>query len=373
MRPEFSPHSNARALARAFTALAVTLLTFGTSSFAAAQEVREFYTGVRQLGMGGAYTGVVNDETALLTNPAGLGKVRDATVTVFDPEFHGSFNNTKVAKLDNFSSVLGVQGLLEALKQSQGTHFHARAQLFPSLVLPNFGLGVLANWNFDAEVDPTGTTYRLDYISDYAVALGYCLRFFGGIVKLGFAGRVVNRVEIRRDIDATSTNLSVDALASEGVGLAADVGLIIAAPVALLPSLSATLRDAGGTSYTLGSGSRTNSTTRPEWTRQRLDVGLSIFPILSNHSRMTFTVEYHDALNATQDDDQMRRTHVGAEVNLSDVFFIRAGMNQRYWTSGFELASERFQIQIASYGEEIGSPTSRREDRRWVTKFSYRY
>ena len=46
-----------------------------------AMERREFYNGVRGLGMGGASVGVVNDETALLLNPAGMGKLRNAFVT----------------------------------------------------------------------------------------------------------------------------------------------------------------------------------------------------------------------------------------------------------------------------------------------------
>ena len=37
----------------------------------------EFYRGVRQMGMGGASIAVVNDETAPLSNPNGLGRLRD--------------------------------------------------------------------------------------------------------------------------------------------------------------------------------------------------------------------------------------------------------------------------------------------------------
>ena len=42
-----------------------------------ARERRSFYEGVRGRGMGGAQIATVNDETALLVNPAGLGKLRD--------------------------------------------------------------------------------------------------------------------------------------------------------------------------------------------------------------------------------------------------------------------------------------------------------
>ena len=53
-----------------------------------AAEIYERYNGVRPLGMGGAYVTTVNDETAIYSNPAGQGKVRDLFLTLIDPEFH---------------------------------------------------------------------------------------------------------------------------------------------------------------------------------------------------------------------------------------------------------------------------------------------
>jgi hypothetical protein len=48
-------------------------------------------------------------------------------------------------------------------------------------------------------------------------------------------------------------------------------------------------------------------------------------------------------------------------------------VNQRYWTAGAEMAIQKFQFQAASYGEEIGTPTSNKEDRRFMGKFSFRF
>ena len=49
-------------------------------------------------------------------------------------------------------------------------------------------------------------------------------------------------------------------------------------------------------------------------------------------------------------------------------------MNQRYWTAGLELAIANYQLQLASYGEEIGTgPSATREDRRYIFKFAYRF
>jgi hypothetical protein len=354
-------------------ALIITLLLALAPLAAKAAEFQKFYTGVRQLGMGGAYTAVVNDETAVLTNPAGLGKLRETTVTLVDPELSGSMNDTKIATLSTASNVVSLQGLLDAMNANKGVHWNAKAQLFPSIVTSNFGFGLHAKYEYNAEVDPTGTTFRLDYTNDYAAALGYCFRFFGGILKVGTSGRLIDRTEIHKDLDAHATNLSLDSLSSEGLGLGADVGINLALPVQYIPTLSVVARDLGGTSYELGSGFVHSTSVRPVDTPQTLDAGIAIFPILANETRLAITGEYHDVLMSDPDHDSMKRVHAGMELNLHDFLFVRGGMNQRYWTAGVELATENFQLQAATYGEDVGPTGTPVEDRRWVTKFTFRF
>ena len=43
-------------------------------------------------------------------------------------------------------------------------------------------------------------------------------------------------------------------------------------------------------------------------------------------------------------------------------------MNQRYWTAGLELAMANYQLQFATYGEEVGTATANLESRRYVAK-----
>ncbi|MCB0384242.1 MAG: hypothetical protein KDD43_02520, partial [Bdellovibrionales bacterium] len=60
-------------LYRALTVIGVILLYIFSTYAANAGQNFEFYRGIRQMSMGGAAIAVVNDETALLSNPAGLG------------------------------------------------------------------------------------------------------------------------------------------------------------------------------------------------------------------------------------------------------------------------------------------------------------
>jgi hypothetical protein len=345
---------------------------------ASAAERYEFYTGVRQNGMGGAGVAAVNDETALLTNPALLAKLRGYIFTIADPEMSAGSENLAIYGNSTPTSVMQPQGLLDAMNLQRDKHWHAKAQLFPSFVISNFGFGVFYKQEYNAEVastTPTSTTPRFlfDYTYDTGMALGYSLRLFDGRIKIGASGRYINRVETRSDLDAASTNLQLGDLVSEGGAIAADGGISFSAPWALLPTIAASIHDIGTTRYDLNNGLFYKNGRRPEDSSPKIDVGVALFPIHANHVRSVITAEYRDVTTAGEETDIMRRLHGGVEVNLGDMIFLRAGMNQRYWTAGFEFSMRFIQIQAATYGEEIGTATGYREDRRYTGKLSIRF
>lgn len=364
---------------RRYTLVGLYLLLFSLlCGRAFAKERYEFYNGVRQLGMGGVAVATVNDETALMLNPAGLGKLRNTFGTLADPEIEsgsGLYDYLKAEDWD-YSEFISAQNILNLLNANPDEHYHMKAQISPSVVFQNFGIGSLANWNYDAEVDSTTNEIKLRYRSDYAALLGYNLRLFDGRIKIGVTGRYIDRAEVDDEYDTSSTNLEWDTLVNSGTGVAADVGLMLTGPWKYLPSIAAVWRDVGDTSYTMGDGFHYNNRPEPERTENSLDVGFSVTPILANNIRIQLAGEVRDVMENVKDDDSSdfsRRLHVGAELNVYDHIFIRGGMNQRYWTAGMELAFQFIQIQAASYGEEIGTKDETREDRRYVFKFSFRF
>lgn len=333
----------------------------------------EFYNGIRALGMGGAAIAVVNDETALLYNPAGLGKLRNYIVTVADPEVDIGADTESIAGT-NLTKVIEPQEALNMAKEHPGDRIYLRGQAFPSFVVPNFGIGVFKKYEVSADVDEASTRYRLDYINDTALVLGFNFRMWDGRIKLGFNTRIVNRIEIHRDdIDPNSSGLTLDGLGSEGIGVASDVGLMVSAPWTWLPTLAVVARDVGHTQYNFKEGLFTNSTTDPAVVGQSLDAAIALFPIVGKKTRAQFTAEYRGVLTASDEEDSQKRIHTGIEFNIQDTLFVRAGMNQRYWTAGFEIALMNYQLQFATYGEEVGTAAANQEERRYVGKFSYRF
>lgn len=320
--------------------------------------------------MGGAQIAVANDETALITNAAALGKLRDAYGTILDPEIEANSNATTTYNRNAYNA-FSLQNVKDTTNLNRNTYLHAKAQLFPSFVVQNFGIGILGRKVLDAQMNTAGTGLTTFYQDDLSVLLGFNLRLFDGRVKIGATGKIINRIEIDKVLDPNAT-LDLATVASEGVGVGADVGIILAAPIAWIPTLSAVVRDVGGTSFSAGSGLRLKTATRPNAIAQDIDVALAVFPI-SGKTRSAFTIEYQKINAAAAATDKLRYGHLGYELNLSDLLFLRAGVNQRYWTAGIELASEKTQLQLTSYGEDIGVDGTPIEDRRYGFKFSFRF
>lgn len=338
-----------------------------------ARERHTFYSGVRCQGMGGACIAVTNDETALLVNPAGLGKLRDFYGTVLDPETEFGYQAQGFYAEKAFSNPYSLEDIMPTLNAKRSAYYHAKAQVFPSFVGRNFGIGLYGNYLMDAEMSGDGTIVDTFYRSDMALALGFNFRFFDGRVKLGFNARLINRIEIDNETLSATGPLSTDQIGSEGVGLSTDVGLVLTAPWKFLPTVSAVVRDVGNTSFDQSSGVRLTTATRPNLIKQDIDVAVAMFPIFSNYVRSTFTAEYRGLLTSQDEPDSAKLIHGGLELNFGDVFFLRGGYNQRYWTAGTELSSEHFQVQFSTYGEEVGTVDVPKEDRRYTFKFAYRY
>src|SRR3989344_1568166 len=304
---------------------AALIMFFFCSQAFAINEWFELYSNTRSLGMGGASVAVTSDETALYRNPANLGSVRDVYGTILDPELEGSSNFVKQVTSNSTGKAFEIEEIKNNLDSNREAFYHAKAQVSPSIVRRNFGFGLLMKNDVSAETEATGSTMDLASIG------------------------------------------------SEGTGFSFDGGLLIQMPWIYLPTLGAVVRDIGDTQFDKQDGFRLRANSRPETVKQSVDAAIAIFPIHSNMVRSVWTLEYSDVTNSRNDTDTMKRAHFGMEINTRDIFFFRLGYNQRYWTAGFEIASERFQWQVSSYGEEIGTELAPREDRRLSTKFALRF
>lgn len=315
--------------------------------------------------MGGAGLAITSDDTSLWRNPANLGSLRDVYGTILDPEFEGTSNLTP--------SEVKISEVMDTLSTKPDTYYRQKAQLSPVITRRNIGFGIIYKNEISAEVKSTDPTVMdTAYVNDLGAALGLNLRLFDGRVKIGAVGRYFNRVEVINPALTLSGPRDLSTIAAEGTGLGIDGGLLIQAPWALIPTLGVVVRDIGDTKFRQDSF-RISTIGAPATVKQSVDAAIAVFPIHSNQVRSVWTIEYRDLTNSRNDTDTAKRVHVGLEVNTRDIFFLRAGYNQRYWTAGFEIASENIAWQVASYGEEVGTAADPREDRRLNMKLAIRF
>lgn len=338
-----------------------------------AQEIRPFYRGVRSQGMGGAGIGVVNDESALFVNPAGLGKIRGWMFVVANPEVEANYTGQSALITGNkYTAVMDPQQMLAVARANPNELLHFRGQILPAFVTANFGIGGYSANTMDAKYNSTTNLFEYFYRNDMGASVGYNFRIWDGRIKIGASGKLINRVEINKsDIDGSAADLKLSTLAKEGSGFGLDTGIILSGPWKYLPSLAVVAHDLGNTKFT-GNGYTYPSAEKPDQQYQSIDASLSFFPIHGKRTRSSITAEYRDVQNV-ESKDIFRRIHAGYEFNYADIAYLRAGMNQRYWTAGFELSIGFVQFQAASYGEEIGTPTAPKEDRRYTFEMALRF
>lgn len=350
----------------------ISIVMFSGCVYAA--EMYPFFRGVRAEGMGGASIAVVNDETSLLINPTGLGKIRKGYVAIANPEIETTNETISVFgwNLSNYLGVQNPQSLLGLAQANPDKNLHAKVQVLPAFLATNFGFGAYAKYSVDALFNAGTNSMGLKYQNDYAAVIGYCFRTWEGRIKLGLSGKILNRVDATQTIAGGSTNLNLGNLVTEGTGAGWDAALMLTGPWAWLPTLAIVGHDIGNTKFNLGGGIFFNPGTRPADLYQSIDVAFAVFPYDGKTTRYAITGEWRDAQNP-ETQDVFRRIHAGMEINFNDTFYIRGGMNQRYWTAGLEFDVDRTQLQLATYGEEIGTPTANKEDRRYTFQYVIRF
>lgn len=346
------------------------LILLSILGFTLPQARADFYQGIRQMGMGGAAVAVVNDETSLLLNPIGLGRLRVPYITLIDPEV--TTNNKSLSSIQSLGlDSTSVEEIYSELSSQLDQRYFVRTQVFPSYVDRHFGFGFLLKDEITALRSSSNLLMDLNYVSDMAGVVGFNKSFYGGVFKIGATGRWVDRVQYVGTLDPAIDGLNMKSLAVQGAGLGADLGLSLSSPTSWLPTLSVMVKDIGDTSFTMSGGMRNYSTTSdPNKVPMSVDVAVALFPIWNNYTRGTFTIEYDDVL---EDGDTVQKLHAGIEVNLADRFYFRGGYNRGYLTSGFEWNTQFVQLQLAYYGEEIGTEDNPVQDERLAFKAVLRF
>ncbi len=381
--------------------LLIVVLFFTPSLFAdkfaqnkASQGINQPFVGARALGMGNAYTAAVNDHNSIFYNPAALSRLEDWGLRLFLAptldldilDFIDEFNE----KLDDDPTINEVDSLIE---KYVGEFYHARV-VGPSLIwkkkrwslafVPiNMQLNLAINGGLGYEI-------AVDMHVDSTLALAYAgdLDWLGPDhwLSYGFTGKVINRASINERkvsvdlVDSDEDVIDLEKDSKEGMTFDLDFGLLWTPKISsgsvfkyFEPTLALSVKNILDYGYPIQLGLISeDKEIEPLKLGRRIDVGTSFllpsfwvftprfaFDVRDMlHDKWTFNKGYHAGLELYWEMNKYWKGHWSV------------GVNQGYFTAGFGGKLGWFQLDISTWGEEVGTKSVRREDRRYIAEFS---
>jgi hypothetical protein len=333
-------------------------------------ELREYIASPRSLAMGGAGLAIVDDESALYVNPAGLAGQKDSSIHVADEFAEGSYNF--VTDLPAFMTLMS--GLTPAaLNQMIGKNLTARSQTQAVLRFNNFAASLLFDFQgafLSRNQALPNITIGYQTTTGGSVGAGFSLtrqhrRRKGLDVRVGANAKFGWRRGGYRDLPLTTllamtqgTALMNQVIGFHGFGWGLDVGTQISIPAgrSSLYALGVVLNDVGNTNFLLGGAG-----TAPDSTPQSLGVGIAYQSKPSRGMEFTLAADYKHILDTSV--SWLMKTHFGVEFG-SRAFKFSLGFNQLYWTAGVTFDLWIMRVTALTYSEELGSAYRQDEDRR---------
>lgn len=333
-----------------------SLLLLGGATRAA--EFIEYNTSIRALGMGNAYTAVVQDGEALFYNPAALGRVKGINLMLMNMNLgiNGqnaldtvqSFNNSTGTGIDQFSELFGGQIWFGLGGKS----------IFST---PNFGIAVFGDGKTGLELkDPILPYFDLNYALDYGLAVGGAFEI-NPVSKFGITIKRINRssahteVGVSKFLDGNTSNIQ-SGLTKKGVGYGADLGFIWTGSGPLNPVLSGVWKNVGTTNFIADATS-----SKPERIPDEQILGAAV-SFDTAALGMTAALDYKH-IN-TLGENIGKKIHLGLELDLP-FLDLRGGFSQGYYSVGTSMDFFIFQLDFAYYGVELGEYPGQDQDRRF--------
>lgn len=381
----------------------VLLSRFALASYnGVSYKIHHQYLGIRAMGMGDAFTAVANDYTAIYYNPAALAFREDGELNLsFGVGATTSFA-TFAKDVSDASATKGTDtdkqnAIFNVIQKQYGKTFGGR------FTAPNgqwvgqgWGIGFIpadvsmeltpnqpVSVNATLYMDTTLSFAWADTVKDIETAK----------VAWGITGKLVNRGSFSKAIDAIE--LAADSSfvqtsdLKEGYFIDADLGVLYKPHIADEDSLFSYLRLARPTfaavvrnvvdAEAMGSlklfNKDASASTKPEKLTRVIDLGTrweypSVW-IFGGRGTLDIKDILHPAFNLR------KGLHIGFEFDWSMYSWwkgsYRVGLNQGYFTGGLSALFTWFNLDLVTYGEDVGTYNSPVENRVFAAQFNMNF
>ena len=348
----------------------ILFMIIGVASQAHAHDYYNMLINPREMGLGGSFISVVNDENSLWFNPAGIARDNGIHWTIANP-YAGASNPTVIQNLQNLQNASKFQSTLNSLYDQP---MWAGGGADTAIIMPHFAFGYYyatdASLLIDNPVDPT---MNLNYLTDQGLAMGTGWSF-GGILDMGLVAKYITRTGVAQSYGADTIANIINGssqpsaifnnLTNKGSGISLDWGTNINLPGPGSPTLSFVWNDIGNTSFKPASAGGI----APPTDYSDMEAGGSFhFDLPMVNIMPVFQV---DEIN----DSTVQLTnkiHAGVELGLPFID-LQTGLYQGYFCYGAGFDLGLINIEAASWGEEMGGQPGQMESRRYLVQVTLR-
>ncbi len=364
--------------------------------------IHRHYQAQRALGMGGAFTAVADDYNSLFYNPAGLARLDSGQINL---SIEGGVSAQQVQKFFKdieaaSASTNDPNAKITAINQVLGTVYGKQLSLRLGLLhgiwaRPGFAFGFLPlDFTMDVKVhNQVSPALNLRAFADTTLALGYGSHFkteaLFGKLSWGATAKWINRGYANKQASAFDLvrDSSIFDKSDLRWGYTADVDLgLLYSPViptegvmsvfqAARPTFGLVVRnliDSGFNQSLPGQNSEGVSVTPPEKLQRVFDVGtkfeLPQFWIFGWRLAADLQDIGHTSFTLR------KGLHFGAEFDWTMSSWwrgqYRIGANQGYPSLGASFLFTVFKLDVLTYGEDIGSFSSPKENRMYMLKMN---
>lgn len=356
-------------------------------------KIHHHYVAPRILGMGDAFVAVANDYNAIFYNPAGLARREDGELNL-SMDFSGATSFMDfVNDIDSASkSSNSQQAVLDVIDGLYGTAYGIRAAPANGiLVRPKWGIAVIP-MDISAELTmhkQVGPTVNTTLIGDSTVAFGYgkdVAWIPNSRTSVGYTLKFVNRIYYSQSMNFVELGAGGGAVGDnemrEGYSVDADLGMLVTPELPsegffsvlrlARPTFGAVVRNVGETGFkqSLKLINKDGTGTEPEKMYRVIDLGSRWeYPagwIFSGRGVMDVRDILHPNFNIK------KGLHLGFEFDWTMASWwkgqYRFGLNQGYWTAGMSALLGIFNLDLVSYGEDVGTQSNPIENRVFMVR-----